>query len=894
MKHQTSMRLPPHPRAMIDEPRTTSHEPDPLDRRNPAPFAPGAALVAAVQALAAGGASATMIVGVDPTAGEGKRLRFAAVALLLLGICALPCPGEVINGVTYLDGVTVNSFSSEANLGEATLRSAANTVSDIGLTASTGEHDSTAIHMWMTRGSIFGGNGPRYPDTLPGAYIVFDLGAPYDLGSIHVWNFCEGLPDPYAVNSVNIAASATTTFGAGTTTTFTQETSARTGFDYAFAATEVRYVKFTIQSNYTGGYNLAGLAKVRFQVAAGTAAWNQDADGNWSEGGNWLGGIAATGTTGVATFTNAITGDRTVTVDSTPWTINGLTFGNTGSYGFTVTGGTLNLAGPTPTITVNASSIGTISSAISNTTSLSKAGSGTLVLNGAFNSTYNGTGLGNGSIGVLNVTAGTLEVGPSGSIATTTTTGGYGILNICNTAGQTAALSVNGGTIAVPRLFMNYNFGTCTPTFTLNSGAVTFGEFVGAFPSSGTTTSTININGGTLTAGSAGGNTAASFILGAQNGGAANVTLNQADGLVSATGADGLQFSSSGGAAVTTTYNLNGGVLLTLAISNPGNATAANQTFTFGGGTLQASAANADFMTAARIGNVKIKNAGAFIDTQTYAISIGNVLSDYAGNSGGLTKLGAGTLTLTGTNTYTGTTTVNAGTLTITHACLDDASTVTLASGARLDLNFDETGGDVSDTVANLIIGTTPMPAGIYGATGSGATTIDDTHFSGVGTLTVTGGGGYGIWAATQGLNGAPGSDLDPAFDADPNQDGIQNGIAWILGAGALGDPAANLLKLPAVTRNETGALVLTFERLVASEASASLVVQYGDDLGATPWTNLAVGTAEGTTTDGNGVSVAVALGAGSTTDHDRITVTIPATYMTAHPKTFARLMATE
>ena len=58
-------------------------------------------------------------------------------------------------------------------------------------------------------------------------------------------------------------------------------------------------------------------------------------------------------------------------------------------------------------------------------------------------------------------------------------------------------------------------------------------------------------------------------------------------------------------------------------------------------------------------------------------------------------------------------------------------------------------------------------------------------------------------------------------------------------------------------------------------------------------WTGFTVGTSGGTSTEGS-ISVAVALTAGATTDYDRITVTIPATYMTAHPKTFARLMATE
>ena len=191
-------------------------------------------------------------------------------------------------------------------------------------------------------------------------------------------------------------------------------------------------------------------------------------------------------------------------------------------------------------------------------------------------------------------------------------------------------------------------------------------------------------------------------------------------------------------------------------------------------------------------------------------------------------------------------------------------------------------------------------PSGAQDFTNSATTpvsytvTAEDGIASKVYQVTVIAGAGYGAWATLQGLTGTSGdgSNVDPAFTADPNMDGIQNGMAWILGADALGNPAANRLKLPAVSWDGTGALILTFERLNASAANAALVVQYGDNLGATPWTNFTVGTSAGTTTDGN-ISIAVALGGGTTSDYDKVTVTIPATYMAAHSKTFARLMAT-
>ena len=130
-----------------------------------------------------------------------------------------------------------------------------------------------------------------------------------------------------------------------------------------------------------------------------------------------------------------------------------------------------------------------------------------------------------------------------------------------------------------------------------------------------------------------------------------------------------------------------------------------------------------------------------------------STLTGVVTGSGALTKVGAATLTLASATTYSGDTTVSDGTLKLANPNPNnDASTLTIASGATLELAFNETGGDVTDTVAKLYIGATLMPAGVYGASGSGATSIDDTHFAGVGTLTVTTGGGAPAIAVEQPL----------------------------------------------------------------------------------------------------------------------------------------------
>ena len=100
-------------------------------------------------------------------------------------------------------------------------------------------------------------------------------------------------------------------------------------------------------------------------------------------------------------------------------------------------------------------------------------------------------------------------------------------------------------------------------------------------------------------------------------------------------------------------YNLNGGVLVLNALTKSTNQSA----FNFGGGTLQASNS---FSTAVGM-NLTGTGGKAKIDTAGYQVTLSGVLS----GEGGLEKQGAGTLILSGKNTYMGDTSVLAGVLQI-------------------------------------------------------------------------------------------------------------------------------------------------------------------------------------------------------------------------------------
>jgi autotransporter-associated beta strand protein/T5SS/PEP-CTERM-associated repeat protein len=106
------------------------------------------------------------------------------------------------------------------------------------------------------------------------------------------------------------------------------------------------------------------------------------------------------------------------------------------------------------------------------------------------------------------------------------------------------------------------------------------------------------------------------------------------------------------------TVNLDGGTITTKRVQK-GNSGISS--FNFDGGLLRAgTGAQATFFTG--IDNATVEDGGAIIDSNGQTIEITSALVT-DGSGGGLTKLGAGTLYLSGPNSYTGLTTVSAGAL---------------------------------------------------------------------------------------------------------------------------------------------------------------------------------------------------------------------------------------
>ena len=240
------------------------------------------------------------------------------------------------------------------------------------------------------------------------------------------------------------------------------------------------------------------------------------------------------------------------------------------------------------------------------------------------------------------------------------------------------------------------NANTFTGTTTVSAGKVVMAHALALQNSSYTTTGS---NGTTIgldvTSGLSSGNLTLGGLAGAVNlvsaftagftGTVTQLTLNPQAGISNIysaaiangsmalikTGVGTQVFASNNSYSGTTT--ITAGILNANASAALGNGSATN-TLVFNGGTLQAAAA----ITSAATRGVTMTGTG-IIDTNNFEISIaGNITGP-----GGLTKIGIGTLTLSGANTYTGATTVNGGTLLI-NGSTSNTSLVTVGINGTL------------------------------------------------------------------------------------------------------------------------------------------------------------------------------------------------------------------
>ncbi|WP_395736178.1 beta strand repeat-containing protein [Prosthecobacter sp.] len=179
---------------------------------------------------------------------------------------------------------------------------------------------------------------------------------------------------------------------------------------------------------------------------------------------------------------------------------------------------------------------------------------------------------------------------------------------------------------------------------------------------------------------------------------AVNYTFQNAGGSVGISGSSALTKTGAGTLTLlgqntyTGATSINGGTVVLGVAEGSGVGPLGNGgVISFDGGILQYTAANqSDY--SARLSSAS-GNLVA-IDTNGQNVTFATALTSPGGT---LTKNGAGKLTLTGINTYSGNTTINAGTLTVTGANSSlgamSSPTITVNAGAVLDLTNNDTLG---------------------------------------------------------------------------------------------------------------------------------------------------------------------------------------------------------
>ncbi len=489
-------------------------------------------------------------------------------------------------------------------------------------------------------------------------------------------------------------------------------------------------------------------------------------------------------------------------------------------------------------------------------------------------STVNGN-LGNGVITTNGAVALNGNTSASGSLAVQS-----GVATVNANLGATTVSVSNGATLATGASGNLAN----TAAVNLNaSGALQLGasDTIGNLTGAGT----VNLDGNTLTLSNGAGATSAAAINGA--GGvtlsAGTQTLSGASAYTGATNVNGgtlaltgslasTQVNVASGAALTSAGGLADATQLTLGITGTATFTGAETLAGLSAGTGAINASGVDLTVANTLdaaGNITVRNLDVGTLNGSAAIASTGVVSAESGafsgniSSGSLLKDGAGTLTLSASQSFMGGATVSAGTLVLGHATntLADSGALVLSAGATLDLqgntdtvgSFTANGGTVSGT-GTLTAATYALNNGavIDANLGAGALTAN-------GNVAINGGVAAANFTVQSGATTLAGSAAATSVSVaggslDLSASGSVNSANTLgVSAGAsLSTAAANQLSDTAAVTN-AGSLTLNGNDTVASLSNSGSIAGPG-----------VLTTADGVYTLNAGSTVSGNLGAGT------------------------------
>ncbi len=495
----------------------------------------------------------------------------------------------------------------------------------------------------------------------------------------------------------------------------------------------------------------AGIARAQF-----TTTWTGGAaTGDWSTAGNWNNGAPTTSGTWALTFagTTQTTSTNTIGGTSDTITLSSLSFTNTqpmtlsaagsrtltlvNNSAFTMTGaiasGSSNvvtipivLLGSSTFSTDNSARILRVDGAVSGTGSMAVTG-GYVYLNNNSNSFSGGFTITGGNVGIgqngvfgsspLTINAGSLEArGGSKTVSNSGTITGSFRVGSANALTLGGSFNLAGGTRTIT------TDGATTMSGVISNGALTkAGGAILILSGSNTYAGNTTINTGTLQIGSGGATGALNTASAISGSSGATLAFNRSNAVT-----QGTDFSSVIGGSIGVAQ-VGSGTLVLNGVNTYSGTTSINAgTLQIGSGSTAGSLSTSSVITGSAGGTL------AFNRSNT--VAQGTDFNSVIGGGINVSQFGSGTLSLTGTNTYTGTTSISNGTLEIGGAgvlgsgsysapiAVASGGTLSVASSANQILSGAVSGGGsltksnagvLTLSAANTYTGPTTVAAGL-------------------------------------------------------------------------------------------------------------------------------------------------------------------------------------
>ncbi len=477
--------------------------------------------------------------------------------------------------------------------------------------------------------------------------------------------------------------------------------------------------------NQTLGASLVTAISICFTSSAFAADvfWNGSTSNDWNTAANWTTGLPTVPDDAVVNNAGAfptavISANLTVNprdiivgrgsgnsgqldltagnITTGGWTFIGRNTGSTGTFNMNAPGGSYTtgrlVVGEDGTGNLNFGG-GTINSSAEVWIGQGGTGNGTMTMTAGTLNSSNWTVVGRaGATGTLNMSGGTItksgggefiigDNGPGTVIQTGGTINSGGNEYWVGQGSNSSIHTISSGNLNVGNwLAVGRNGGTGTLTQTGGTVTKTGGGDLVIGAGGGASTGTVNTSGGILSVNNQ--------IQISENGSTAISTLNiSGTAQVSAAAVQ----VGSGGATGTGNLNITGGTLTTGQILDGTGLSNA----TFDGGLIVPTGIQPAFITALDTATIGAGNLN--LNTGTFAIGVPQLL----GGTGGVTKTGSGTLTLTGANTYSGVTAVDAGKL-IVSTTTANSGAVSVADSATFSVVQDTASGVVTRSSATF------------------------------------------------------------------------------------------------------------------------------------------------------------------------------------------------